>query len=85
MRFAWACLAHAVEGHYRQDWNPAILIPAELHVADEVWRLQKCGQVSYCEPWSRMRLDGAEELVRWNIVHVHIPQRSASEQERSGD
>jgi hypothetical protein len=50
MRFTWACLAHPLERKYRQDWNPTILIPAELHVADEVWRLQESGQVSYCEP-----------------------------------
>lgn len=85
MRFTWACLAHTLEGNYWQDRNPAILIPAELHVADEVWRFQECGQVSYCEPWSRVCVDGAEELVRWNIVHVHIAQRSANKQERSGE
>lgn len=40
MRFAWACLAHALEGYYGAHRNPAVLIPAEAHVADEVWRLQ---------------------------------------------
>jgi hypothetical protein len=39
MRFAWACLAHALERHYRAYWNATILIHVESHVTDEVWRL----------------------------------------------
>lgn len=85
MRFAWTCLAHALKGHYWEDRNPTVLVPAKLHVADEVWRLQQSGQMSDREPWTRVRVDGAEELVRWNIVHVHVPQCSASKQERSGE
>ena len=85
MRFSRACLAHALKGHYREDRYPTILIPAELHVADEVWRLQESSQVSHREPRTRVCVDGAEELVRWNIVHVHVPQCSANKQERSGE
>jgi hypothetical protein len=39
MRFAWACFAHALEGQYGPNRDPAVLIPAEVHVADEVERL----------------------------------------------
>lgn len=73
MRFAWACLAHALEGRYGTHRNPAVLIPAEAHVADEVWRLQQCRQESDCKPRTRVRIDSAEELMRGYIVHVHIP------------
>ena len=85
MRFSRVCLAHALEGRYREDRYPSVLIPAELHVADEVWRLQESGQVSHREPWTGVCVDGAEELVRWHIVHVHVPQGSAGKQERSGE
>jgi hypothetical protein len=39
MRFARACLSHALEGHYRTYWDFAVFITAEPHVADEIRRL----------------------------------------------
>jgi hypothetical protein len=39
MRFARACLSHALEGQYRTYWDPAVFITTEAHVADEIRRL----------------------------------------------
>jgi len=39
MRFARACLSHALERHYRTYWDSAVFITTEPYVADEIRRL----------------------------------------------
>jgi hypothetical protein len=60
MRLAWTWLTHALKGHHRSHRNTAVLIPAEAHMTDEVWRLEECSKVSDSKSGTRVRIDGAE-------------------------